>query len=348
MDAEGLHYLRQDNCFPWIEDWARAQELMNAQLRVKWPKWLDAIAQQLDPLHGEIFQRFRVAYYWSTHQSEWASDIAFREAAMLRRLHPLLIQHALTTMGSPEVLRFLGRRTRLDGQVPRSFHGEVTTDVREREEGVRLKHSVNGNSVKLYDKAYTVLGSILRVEMTLNHEDEFKVYRPKEGDPKGPKAWRRLRRGIADLHRRAQVSQQANDRYLEALAGVNDSTRLEELTRLLERPVSWNKKRVRALHPFEESDSALLEAVSRGEFVIHGFRNKDLQALFFKTPPASAEEKRRRSAWVSRQIRLLRAHGILRKVTRENRYHVTDSGRQVITAVLTARKATAGQLSKAA
>ena len=136
MDAEGLHYLRQDNCFPWIEDWARAQELMNAQLRVKWPKWLDAIAQQLDPLHGEIFQRFRVAYYWSTHQSEWASDIAFREAATLRRLHPLLIQHALTTMGSPEVLRFLGRRTRLDGQVPRSFHGEVTTDVREREEGV--------------------------------------------------------------------------------------------------------------------------------------------------------------------------------------------------------------------
>jgi len=348
MDAEGLRYVRQGNCFPWIEDWARAQELMKAQLKVNWPKLLDAIAQQLNPLHGVIFQRFRVGYYWSTYQSEWASDIAFREAAVLRRLQPLLIQHALTSLGSPEVLRFLGRPTRLDGQVPRSFHGEVKTDVREREEGVRLKHSVNGNSLKLYDKAYTVVGSILRPEMTLNQEGEFKVYRPKEGDPKGPKAWRVQRRGIADLHRRAQVSQQANDRFLQALARVDDSTRLEELTRPLERPLTWKKKRVRALHPFQESDGALLQAVSRGEFIIHGFRNKDLQALFFKQPPPSAEEKRRRSAWVSRQIRLLRAHGIIHKVARGNRYHVTDSGRQVITAVLTARKATVRQLSKAA
>jgi hypothetical protein len=348
MDAEGLHYLRQDNCFPWIEDWARAQELMNTQLKVNWPKLLDDIAQQLNPRHGEIFQRFRVRYYWSTHPSEWASDIAFREAAALRRLHPLLIQHALTSFGSPEVLRFLGHRTRRDGQVRRYFHGEVTTDLRQREEGVRIKHSVNGNSLKLYDKAYTMLGSILRPEMTLNNEADFRVYRRKEGDPKGPKAWRVLRRGIADLHRRAQVSQQANERYLEALARVDDSTRLEELTRPLERPTTWKGKRVRALHPFQGSDGALLEAVSRGEFILSGFRNKDLQALFFPQPPASVEEKRRRSAWVSRQIRLLRAHSLIRKVARESRYHVTKSGRQLITAVLAACKATVSQLSKVA
>jgi hypothetical protein len=348
MDAKGMPYLRQDNCFPWVENFGRAQRMMDAQLQVDWPKRLDAIAHQLNPIHDEIFRHFGVRYYWTTHQSEWASDIVFREAAVLKRLYPILIRHALTTFGSPEVMRFLAHHIRLDGRVPKSFHGELSTDVREREEGVRIKHRLNQNSLKLYDKAYTPWGSVLRPEMTLNNEEEFRVYRPKEGDPKGPKAWRLLRRGIADLHRRAQVSQQANDRYLEALASANDSATLEELARPLERPRLWRGKRVRALHPFQGTDCALLEAVGRGEFTLNGFRNKNLQHIFFGSSTHDAHEKRRRSAWVSRQIRILRAHGLIRKVPCENRYHVTTAGRQIITAVLAARKATVSHLSNVA
>ncbi len=348
MDGEGLKYLRQDNCFPWLEDFARAQQLMEAQLRVSWPKQLGAIARQLNPIHDQIFRRFRVGYYWSTYQSEWASDLVFRDTAVLRRLHPLLIHHAVTNFGSPQVLRFLGRKTRLDGQVPRSFRGQVETDLREREEGVRIKHTMKGNSLKLYDKAYTALGSVLRPEMTLNNVADFRVYRPKEGDSKGPKAWRPLRRGVADLHRRARDSQQANERYLQALAQVDDSTRLEELLRPLERPATWKGKRVRALHPLQGPDAALFEAVAGGEFLLTGFRNRDLQGLLFAKAPDSVQEKRRRSAWVSRQIRLLRTHGLIQKVAHENRYLVTKSGRQIITASLAARKASVSQLSKAA
>jgi len=348
MDAKGLQYVRQDNCFPWIEDFAGAQKLMKGQLRVNWPKLLAAIARQLNPIHDEIFRCFRVDYYWSTYQSEWASDVVFRDAGVLRRLHPLLIQHAVTNFRSPEVLRFLGRKTRSDGQVPRRFQGQVETDLREREEGVRIKHAVNGNSLKLYDKAYTALGSVLRPEMTMNNPADFRVYRPREGDPKGPKAWRVLRRGIADLHRRAEVSEQATNRYLQALAQVDDGTRLEELIRPLQRATTCKGKRVRALHPFQGSDASLLEAVARGEFLVNGFRNRDLQRVFFAQAPDSVQERRRRSARVSRQIRLLRAHGLIRKVAHANRYHVTKSGRQVIGAILAARQATLSQLSKAA
>ncbi len=348
MDAEGLGYLRQDNCFPWVESFARAQELLDIQLQLNWPKALDAIARQLNPIHEEIFRHFGVQYYWTTHQSEWASDVVFREAAVLRRLYPVLLRHALTTFGSPEVLRFLGQKIRLDGQIRGNFPGEVSSDLRQREEGVRIKHRLNRNSLKLYDKAYTPMGSVLRAEMTMNNEEDFRVYRPKEGDAHGPKAWRPLRRGIADLHRRAEVSGHANDRYLEALASVDDSATLDELARPLERPTVWKRKRVRARHPFQAADSALLEAVARGEFILNGFRNKDLQQIFFGQTTDVAREKRRRSAWVSRQIRLLRAHGLIRKVAHQNRYHVTKSGRPVITAILAARKATVSQLSRAA
>ena len=158
MDTIGLSYLRHDNCFPWVEDWLRAQQLMNEQLTVEWPALLDGIAGTLNPIHDEIFQGHPTRYYWSTYQSEWAIDISFRTAAVLRRLYPRLLQHAITTFGSTDVMRFLGRQIPLNGDLPKRFTGEVVSDLHQRQEGVRIKHRINDNSVKLYDKAFTELG----------------------------------------------------------------------------------------------------------------------------------------------------------------------------------------------
>jgi hypothetical protein len=103
-------------------------------------------------------------------------------------------------------LRFLGRKVPQHGGVNGHFLGEVVTDVKERPEGMRIKHRLNRNSIKMYDKQ----SSVLRVETTINDARDMKVFRSKEGSAQGPKSWRRLRKGIADLHRRAQVSQAAN------------------------------------------------------------------------------------------------------------------------------------------
>src|SRR3972149_6010736 len=107
-------------------------------------------------------------------------------------------------------MRFLGRK------LHHRFEGEVISDFKNRSEGVRVKHSVDGNSVKMYDK----FGRVLRVETTIQDPSGFKVFRPKEGDPGGSCAWRSLRYGIADLHRRAEVCQAANERYLDAQAAT--------------------------------------------------------------------------------------------------------------------------------
>ena len=112
--------------------------------------------------------------------------------------------------------------------------------------------------------------------------------------------------------------------------------------------MNWNGQRVRALRPLDAADSALLEAVGRGEFVINGLRNRDLQRLLFETQPGSPQEAKRRSAQMSRQLRMLRAHGLLQKVPRTHRYHVTAAGRKAITAILTARQASVAQLTKVA
>jgi hypothetical protein len=345
MDALGVGYLRQDNCFPWIEDWPTAQHLMDQQLTVHWPALLDGIARRLNPIHDQIFQAYPTNYYWSTFQSEWAIDIVFRKADQLRRLYPRLLEHAMTTFGSTDIMRFLGRRIPLSGAIPKRFAGEVVTDLAERQEGVRVKHRLDANSVKLYDKAFTSVGSVLRAEPTINDVSDFRVYRRKEGDAKGGLAWRPLRRGIADLHRRAEVSHKAAERYLDALASVDSDTTLDEVLHRLGRPKYWHGRRVRALSPFSPDDRQLIQTISRGEFTLNGLRNRDLQRLCIAQPPATPAEARRRSAWASRKLRMLRAHGLIYKITGTHRYQLTRAGRIATTAILTALRSSVRQLT---
>jgi len=345
MDAAGLAYARADNCFPWIEQFERAQALMEEQREVHWVDVLDSIARELNPIHAEIFRAHKVRYYWSTYQSEWATDIVFKDPSVLKRLFPHLVRHAMTTFASPDVMRFLGRKIPLTGKLPARFQGEVVTDMKRRQEGVRIKHRLDENAIKAYDKAYTERAALFRVEATVNSVKGFKAYRPKEGEPDGPCQWRDMRRGVADLYRRTEVSQHANERYLDALASTDDTTTLEELFLTVEQHTTWNGKRVRGLHPFTREDGALLQAIGRGEFTLNGFRNKDLQALLFDTPPAGPQDARRRSAQVSRKLRLLRAHGLIKKVSNEHRYYLTQHGRKVVTASLAARQASVNLLT---
>jgi hypothetical protein len=338
MQSADIDYQRSDNCFPWVADYGQAQQLLNAQLKVSWPSLLNGIARQLNPIHDQIFRALPTNYYWSTFQSEWATDVVFHDAEQFRRLYPLLVQHGITTFSSPDVMRFLGHKMPAHGWVSGHFEGEVVSDVKRRPEGVRIKHRAGGNSVKLYDKAQTARGNVMRFETTINNERGFQVFRPKEGEPGGKKEWRKMRKGIADLHRRAEVSQGVNDRYLKAISSVDDSTTLQECSAPLEKRVRWNGKWMRALHPFATEDAALLQAISQGSFLIHGVRNRELCPLLFSSTPSDPQQARRRSAAVSRKLRLLRAHGLLFKVAHTHRYHLTDLGRQVCAAVLAARQ----------
>jgi hypothetical protein len=345
MDQAGLRYRRHDNCFPWIEDFPRAQALMDEQLKTDWTGSLDACASRAHPLLAQLCAKYPMRYYWTSFQSEWAMDIVFRDPAQLRRLYPQLIHLGMVSFSSPDVMRFLDKKVSKKGKTGGPNMHEVVSDMKVRSEGVRIKHRLGKNSIKLYDKAYSDAGAVLRPEVTLNAPGQFRVFRHKTGEEEGPMQWRPLRAGVADLHRRAEVSQKALDRYCTALARVDDTTTLRELTAPLEKRVRWHGRPVRPLHPFECGDLLLLTAVNRGEFTINGLRNRDLQTLLFAGVPATKAEARRRSAAVSRKLRLLRAHGIIQKLPHTHRYQVTANGRLLINAVLSAQRTTTQQLT---
>jgi hypothetical protein len=344
MNAAGIGYVQRDNCFTWLEAPKRAQILLNQQVQAAWPELLNIVARGLNPLHETMFQACPINYYWSTHQSEWATDILFRDRRSLARLYPRLIHHGLTTFFAPDVMRFLGRNIPSTGNIPPRLQGEVTTDMKTRPEGVRMKHRLKQNSIKMYDKQ----GSVLRVETTINDAADFKVYRTPEGKPEADKAWHRMRKGIADLHRRAEVSQAANDRYLQALASVEDTRSVGELAAKLCQPAKLNGRRLRPLNPYAPDDAKLLNAISRGEFTINGFRNRDVRAQLFANAGVSKQEQRRQSAAVSRKLALLRAHRLIKKVPGTHRYHLTAQGRSIVTALITARNTNSNTLIKLA
>jgi len=343
MDRAGVGYVQKDNCFTWVEDLAKAQALLTEQERTDWPTVLNGLLVQAHPLHEEIGRPFHQPYYWSASQTEYATDVLFKDARSLARWYRPFLHHGISTFKSLDVLRFLGHYVPPCGRIPKRFRGEVTTSLKERPEGVRLRHTVNGNSIKVYDKQ----GSVLRVETTIVHPEHFKVYRPAEADPEQRLRWQRLRRGVADLWRRGEVSQASNRRYLEALASATGKTPLRDEAVRVCRPVTVEGRRYRALNPWAPTDGALLEAVSRGEFALQGLRNRDLRALLYLRK-GTPEEERRRSSRVSRLLALLRAHGLIRKVPGTHRYQVTERGRRMITALLAARNADVDQLTQLA
>jgi hypothetical protein len=333
---------RADNCFTWLRDPQQAPELMDEQLRTAWPATLDAFVQTLNPLHQEIFRAWPLTYYWVAYQTEWATDVAFTDAAALAEIYPALVRHAVDHFKSPDVLRFLGRTVR------QHWKADVVTSFKERPEGVRVQHWLNGNSVKMYDKA----ANLLRVETTIGNPKDFCVLRPRREDEGGERhraeegaqlVWRNMRKSVADLHRRTVISQRANERYLDALAVVDDPTPCARIFDAVSRPVVDAGRRFRAVRLGDPTDLALLETIARGEFVIAGFRNRDLRSLLYPQPTTPADA-RRLSGRVSRLLRLLRAHRIIRKIPKTHRYQVTERGRLLTATVRATRDASIKQL----
>ncbi len=319
LQNAGIAYVKEGNCFPWIEDIAAAQHLLNQQLQSCWAKVLVGLVKQMCPRLDQALLPVRPDYYWSADETEWASDIMFNSAGDLDGLYPSLLYHGIKTSDSASVMRYLGRRG--GGLLP----CEVQSDYRRRYEGLRIKHWKNNNSVKMYNKS----GSILRIETTINNSRDFKVFRHPDDDTKRPASWQKMRKGVSDLHRRCKVSQQCNERYADALSAAQIQEKLKEVAAPSCNRVTKQGKKYRGLNPWQEEDGQLLMFLSQGEHALNGFRNRDLRLwLYPESQKRPKAQQRKYSGRVTRRIKLLRVHGLVRKVARENRYVLTAKGQK--------------------
>lgn len=357
LDARGVRYRKVDNALVWVEDLVRAQALSDRFVNLPWPKILDQYAKRVNPFMGGLLAGY--GYYWCTAQSEYSTDILFKSAEHLRELAPRLVQHAAIYLGAREIMSFLGRK--LHG----NFAGDITASVKQpthlRIPGMRIKHRVKGNWLKMYDKA----GSVLRVEMVINQPEEFRVRRRVRRHGRRRTEWVEMRKGVGFMFRYREVSKAANERYLGALAHVEDPTAsLKALDHLTSRKELKSGQKHKPFNPLAREDTRLFEALLSGDHCVRGFTNRDVRAKLGLTPepapspsPGTATTKpkqaalaeqqaarRRASAHTSRLLARCRAFGLVAKVPRSRRWRVTADGRQLMATAIRLRTLEAPRL----
>ncbi len=321
LNRHHIGYRQADNAFRSIDDPKRAQRFADGFVRKNWPHVLSTFARRVNPLMNSLLRG--LDYYWVTQQAEYATDVMFKTPAALAGLYDQLLKHATTCFSAEDVMTFLGRK--LNG----NFAGDVGTDYKTRWPGVRVRHRMKENGIKMYNKQ----GSVLRIETTINRPGEFKVRR--RGHRRGRRVtdWFPMAKGVANLYRYAEVSRAANHRYLNALAVVHDPAPAYRQIHALAQPVRHRDRPYRGFNPAAQQDVRLFAAVMHGEHLLRGFANRDIRRHLF-SPTRHPIEARRQSAQVSRLLKRLHVHGLIARIQHSRRWRVTQKGHALLTTIL--------------
>jgi hypothetical protein len=338
LEARGVDFLRQGNKFLHIDDYALAQRYLRQQLDRQWPHLLNSFLPIAFPTMGQTLGP-HLSYYWTLWQREWATDLIMDAPAEMTATVASLLRHAWITGNSANVLRYMGRPLTAAGKPYANSNNEVMSRVLDFHDGLRVRHWVDHNSVKAYNEQ-----NVLRIKTTINMPDLFRVYRRAQGQPHtARKKLRPLRKGVADIPLRAQVSQEVNNRLMDQLSTFSDTTPVIDLLAPYLRARTQHGRRVRALD-LSGKDRLLLQAISHPSFTVSGISNNGLRKMLRDTPWGAGRTDKQLSARVSRHLRLLRDHGLIRKLPNRHRYHLTDKGRPLTTALNAMLSASTEQL----
>ena len=318
-----LGFTQQDNAFTQLDDPQATQKLADRFASQNWPKILRRLVRQVNPLMGHSWF-CSLSYYWVVDQAEFSTDVIFISPTALAGLYPRLLDHAAVNFSASDILSFLGRRLH-----PR-FEGEVLTHCQKaRRPGARIKHSMKNNWLKMYDK----FGLILRIETVINNPREFRVRRLRTRTGRQEMAWCPMNKGVCNLYHYREVALAANTRYLEALAVVNDPAPAYKQVEKLTEPVVVANRSHAGFNPASRSDVRLFQAVLNGNHLVHGFRNADIRAILYGAAGDPGDHRRQQTA-VGRMLKRLHVRGLIAKVPRSRRWHVSHEGQHVLGAVL--------------
>ncbi len=327
MIQEGIRFEAIDNKFIHIDDYSAAQRLLDSQLNTRWPAMLEEFLPIVFPAMRQILGEY-LGYNWTMWQSEWATDYIFDNPSSINAFSDQLMRYAFMTGTSSRILHYLDRPITKAGKPYLSMKDEVCSRILDFADGLRVRHWVGGNSVKIYNQQ-----NVLRVETTINEPGMFKVHRRAQGDSEDkPKRRMPLRKAVADIPLRAQVSQEVNDRFIKQVETFESDKKVCDLLLDICGGRRKSRKDVRGLD-ITGKDRMLLLAISDPAFAVSGITNTAVRKKLAAQDGFKNLTDKQLSAKVSRQLRLLRDHGIIRKLPGQKKYNLTDKGRQITTAL---------------
>jgi hypothetical protein len=339
LEHAGIGYQRLGNKILHVEDFNAMQPLLDQQLDTDWCSVLDSFVPLAFPTVTSTLG-MDLSYTWNLWQSEWASDFLFKNRHALDRTMNAMVRHAFIA-GHPErLLGYFGHPVKKNGQPRSDFGGSLTTNLIELDEGYRIRHWLGSNSVKMYNQC-----NVLRIESTVNDPTAFRARRRKQGAPQNAaKHLLPLRKGVADTTLRARACQGINNRFADHVATTRSSQPFHSVLAAVTKRKRKRGRSVRALEPTGK-DLALLKAIADPRFTVGGFCNKDLRNALEYDPRYLGKTEKQRSGITTRSIRLLRDHGVIRRLPKSRRYQLTSSGRQLTTTLQAALAASTQQLA---
>lgn len=201
LEKNGIPFVAKGNKFLHIADYKQDQRLMDEQLDTRFAELLKGFLPSVFPMMPDILGPY-LTYYWTLWQSEWATDLIFDSPDKLNPIMASLLRHAHMIGTSSRVLRYLDRPLTKADRPYASSSDYVITRVGEFNDGMRIRHWADKNSVKLYNEQ-----NVLRIETTINDPGKFKVFRHKQGQSSDePKQRLLLRKGVMDIPLRAAIS----------------------------------------------------------------------------------------------------------------------------------------------
>ena len=307
LERKKIRYTLLDNAFAAMDDGTAAQALADSWEPSFLHRKLDEFADRYCP----ILRQIEESYHWSLDEAEYATDIVFRRQGDLQAIYGNLIRTAIHTVKPDDIATFLGKK--LNG----NYQDEMGNRYNVRIEGTRVRHSMGMASIKMYDK----FGQILRIETTAKDISFFKHYREVEQRTgEAVMKFAPMKKTIYSLGALREVLGAANRRYLEFLSAIDDpSNGIDKLDKIT-RTVHEEQRSYRGFNFFDHDDEALFVALARGEFTISGVQNKALRAWF----------PQYNSGQMSRILRRLRAHGLIKKAAHCYKYYLTVLGKQVV------------------
>ena len=205
---------------------------------------LDGFTQRVFPGMENILGP-HLSYYRTLWRSEWAADLIFDHPDSLKAPMDALLRHAHIIGTSTRILRYLDRPPTEAGHPDGRCHDTVMTRLTDFNDGVRIRHRVDKNSVKVYNEQNN-----MRLETTINDPGKFKVFRHKQGqDENEPEQRLPMRKGVMDIPLRASVSQNVNNRLMDDPATPEEKTPIRNFMDELTVHITKSGRRFRGLDP---------------------------------------------------------------------------------------------------
>ena len=319
LSTAGIGYKLLDNAFVCIDDFAAAQRIADEFPIRDLHHALDRFAKRYCPPVRQFG-----SYHWTLMQVEYATDIVFRQQRDLGPVYESITRSAIHTVKAEHVATFLGRK--LHG----NYRDELGNDFSTRIEGTRIRHHMGPASIKMYDK----FGLVLRIETTANNVAFFKHHRKVE-QRDGTIVYKLapLKKSIYSLGDLQELLAAANRRYLDFISAIDDPSAGNKTLTKICAPKTENARRYKGFNFFSVPDQHVFEELLRGEYTISGFRNADIRHHL----PLNGGQ-------VSRLLKRLRVHGLIKRVGRTYKYYVTKMGRRTLLAGLHIRQVVLPQL----